>query len=102
MGNKETKRAKDVSSGINFRLKYEECLSRLTEERNRFQIEMQQREISYQTLQESYDDLKREYDDMKSSHENAIEMRDQQIGSQKKIIEDYNDTYDSLQSAEKK
>ena len=39
---------------------------------------------------------------MKSNHENAIEMMDQQIGSQKKIIEDYNATYDSLQSAEKK
>ena len=39
---------------------------------------------------------------MKSSHENAIVMKDQQIASQKKIIEDYDATYDSLQSAEKK
>ena len=100
---KESKRDNDASSGtINFRLKYEECLSQLNEEQNRFRKEMQLRENSYHTLQESYDELKRKYDGMEASNEKAIEMRDQQIASQKKIIEDCNATYDSLQSAEEK
>ena len=59
LGNKE--RDKDVSSGINFRLKYEKYLSRLNEERNNIQLEMQQQETSYQTLQESYDEVGRRY-----------------------------------------
>ena len=99
---KESKRDNDASNGtINFRLKYEECLSQLNEEQNRFRIEMQLRENRY-TLQESYDELKRKYDGMEASNEKAIGMRDKQIASQKKIIEDCNATYDSLQSAEEK